>query len=270
MVLSCLGVWSVFARQHCSRSFVLDPDRSHTIALALPYSRLLGHYLRPVLPPKNQAFRNSQDLKFLQDFKIFRIPKFEANFRLIYVNVIDYVKIYGMDWTSTLFQAESKQTNEKTQKKSSKKKPWSKKKNGYFTTLIVTHTRDGTGQVFLDPTGKYQNHRRLTGFWPARSTSFFTENFCSLFNVSNKKLSKGGHGWGVKICDFTRGSQKKTQKKLGFLQKWLNFKTFFGLVSVWKTWSSAKRAQNKHKKNWRVQAKLLDVLSNDILRKAKK
>ena len=34
--------------------------------------------------------------------------------------------------------------------------------------------------------------------------------------------------------------------------------------------SSAKRAQNKHKKNWRVQAKLLDVLSNDIMQKAKK
>ena len=34
--------------------------------------------------------------------------------------------------------------------------------------------------------------------------------------------------------------------------------------------SSAKRAQNKHKKHWRAQAKLLDVLSNDNLRKAKK
>ena len=34
--------------------------------------------------------------------------------------------------------------------------------------------------------------------------------------------------------------------------------------------SSAKRAQNKHKKNWRAQAKLLDVLSDDILRKIKK
>ena len=34
--------------------------------------------------------------------------------------------------------------------------------------------------------------------------------------------------------------------------------------------SSAKRAQNKHKKHWRAQAKLLDVPSNDILRKAKK
>ena len=34
--------------------------------------------------------------------------------------------------------------------------------------------------------------------------------------------------------------------------------------------SSAKRAQNKHKKHWRVRAKLLDVLSDDILQKAKK
>ena len=30
--------------------------------------------------------------------------------------------------------------------------------------------------------------------------------------------------------------------------------------------SSTKRAQNKHKKNWRAQAKLSDVLSNDIMR----
>ena len=29
--------------------------------------------------------------------------------------------------------------------------------------------------------------------------------------------------------------------------------------------SCAKRAQNKHKKNWRAQAKLLDALSNDIM-----
>ena len=34
--------------------------------------------------------------------------------------------------------------------------------------------------------------------------------------------------------------------------------------------SSAKRAQKKHKKNWKAQANLLDVLSNDIMRKAKK
>ena len=34
--------------------------------------------------------------------------------------------------------------------------------------------------------------------------------------------------------------------------------------------SSTKRAQNKHKKNWRAQAKLLGILSNDVKRKAKK
>ena len=34
--------------------------------------------------------------------------------------------------------------------------------------------------------------------------------------------------------------------------------------------SSAKCVQNKHKKHWRAQAKLLNALSNDILRKAKK
>ena len=33
--------------------------------------------------------------------------------------------------------------------------------------------------------------------------------------------------------------------------------------------SSTKRAQNKHTTNWRTQAKLLDVLFNDIMRKAK-
>ena len=33
--------------------------------------------------------------------------------------------------------------------------------------------------------------------------------------------------------------------------------------------SSAKRAQNKYKKHWRAQAKLLDVLSDDIMQNAK-
>ena len=88
----------------------------------------------------------------------------------------------------------------------------------YFRVLNTVQSRDGTSQDFLDLTGKFQNHRRLTGrstgFWLARSTGFSTEIFCSLFNVSNKKFSKGGHGWGVKICDFARGSQKKTRKNV--------------------------------------------------------
>ena len=34
--------------------------------------------------------------------------------------------------------------------------------------------------------------------------------------------------------------------------------------------NSAQRAQNKHKKIWRAQAKLLDVLFNDFMHKSKK
>ena len=34
--------------------------------------------------------------------------------------------------------------------------------------------------------------------------------------------------------------------------------------------SNANCTQNKHKKHWRAQAKLLDILCNDIMRKAKK
>ena len=51
--------------------------------------------------------------------------------------------------------------------------------------------RDGTGQDFLDPTGKFQNHRRLTGrstgFWPARSTGFLKKVFvhCSMYLTQN-------------------------------------------------------------------------------------
>ena len=50
-------------------------------------------------------------------------------------------------------------------------------------------TRDGTRSRFPrpNPTGKFQNHRQLTG----RSTDFFTE----VFTESNEKFSKGGgHG----------------------------------------------------------------------------
>ena len=86
-----------------------------------------------------------------------------------------------------------------------------------WTRMLEAKAKDQrwnwSGFSRTDPTGKFQNHRRSTGFWPARSTGFFTESFCSLFNASNKKFSKGeGHRWGVKICDFGRGSQKKNAK----------------------------------------------------------
>ena len=101
-----------------------------------------------------------------------------------------------------------------------------------------------------DPTGKFQNHRRLTGrstgFRPARSTSFFTEGSCSLLHFLQKNF-----------CIFCKNDS--------ILRPFLVKFRFQRPVL-----SSAKRAQNKHKKHWRAQAKLSDVLSNDILQKAKK
>ena len=74
-----------------------------------------------------------------------------------------------------------------------------------------------------DPTGKFQNHCRLTGrstgFWPAQSTGFFTENFCSLFNVSYQKFSKGCMGEVLKFVTLRGGLRKKCKKNLRFLQK---------------------------------------------------
>ena len=76
----------------------------------------------------------------------------------------------------------------------------------------------------------------------------------------------------LKIATLDRGLRKKMQK---------NFCVFCRNDSILRPFlvkfrferpvlSSAKRAQNKHKKHWRAQAKLLAVLSSDILRKAKK
>ena len=112
-----------------------------------------------------------------------------------------------------------------------------------------------------DPTGKFQNHRRLTGWSIGRLTGLM-QNF-----------QKGGrHGWGVKICDFRRGSlTKKSKTFLRFCKNDSILRPFLVKFPFERpVLSSAKRAQNKHKKHWRAQAKLLNVLSNDILRKAKK
>ena len=76
----------------------------------------------------------------------------------------------------------------------------------------------------------------------------------------------------LKFVTFDGGLRKKTQK---------NFSVFCKNDSILRSslvkfrfecpvLSSSKHAQNKHKKHWRAQAKLLNVLSNDILRKAKK
>ena len=116
----------------------------------------------------------------------------------------------------------------------------------YTQNLIwpATRPRDGTGQDFLDPT-RPVNFKIIAG-WPARSTGYFTEGFSSLFNVFKEKFSKGGHGWGVKICNFGRGSQKKKRKKsFAVFAKMIQFYDLFwlsfGLNDLF--WA----AQNVHK-----------------------
>ena len=102
---------------------------------------------------------------------------------------------------------------------------------------------------------------------------FFYRRFLFTVHVFNEIFSKGGHGWGVKICDFGRGSQKRTQKNFCVFCKNDSILRPFLVKFRFETsvLSSAKCAQNKHKKHWRAQTKLLNVLFCDhILRKAKK
>ena len=76
----------------------------------------------------------------------------------------------------------------------------------------------------------------------------------------------------LKFVTLDRGLRKKTQKKFCDYCKNDSILRPF-LVKFWfecPVLSSAKRAQNKHKKHWRAQTKLLDVLSNGILRKGQK
>ena len=76
----------------------------------------------------------------------------------------------------------------------------------------------------------------------------------------------------LKFVTLDGGFTKKTQK---------NFCVFCKNNSILRTFyvkfqfersvlSSAKRAQSKHKRNWRAPAKLSYVLSDNIMRKAKK
>ena len=73
----------------------------------------------------------------------------------------------------------------------------------------------------------------------------------------------------LKFVTLDEGLRKKTQKN--FCKNDSILRPFLVKLRFARTvLNSAKCAQNKHKKNWRAQAKLLDVLSNDIMRKAKK
>ena len=89
----------------------------------------------------------------------------------------------------------------------------------YFTRWLV-HTRDGTGQDFLDPTGKFQNHRRLTGFLPKVFLHY------SMYLMKNFQM--GGHGWGIKNLILDGGLRKNFQP--WNTQK--NFCVFFAFFRV--------------------------------------
>ena len=76
----------------------------------------------------------------------------------------------------------------------------------------------------------------------------------------------------LKFVTLDGGLRKKTQKNVCVFCKNDSISRPFSVKFRFEcpALSSAKRAQNKHKKNWRAQAKLLNVLSNDIMQKAKK
>ena len=75
----------------------------------------------------------------------------------------------------------------------------------------------------------------------------------------------------LKFVTLDGGLEKKTQKKFCFVCKNDSIIRLFLFKFRFKrpVLSSAKRVQNKHKNHWRVQAKLLDVLFNDIMRRPK-
>ena len=82
----------------------------------------------------------------------------------------------------------------------------------------------------------------------------------------------GGMEEVLKFVTLDGGLRKRTQKNFCVFCKNDSILRPF-LVKFWfrrPVLSSTKRAQNKHKKHWRAQDKLLDVLSNDILQKIKK
>ena len=82
--------------------------------------------------------------------------------------------------------------------------------------LTKVQIRDGTGQDFLDPTGKFQNHRRLTG----RSTVFLQKVFvhCLMFLM---KFFQTGRGTGevLKFVTLDGGLRKKRERTFAFFAK---------------------------------------------------
>ena len=74
----------------------------------------------------------------------------------------------------------------------------------------------------------------------------------------------------LKLVTLDEGLRKKCKKVLFFCKNDSMLRPFlFKLRFERPVLSSTKRAQNKHKNHWRAQAKLLDVFSNDIMRRPK-
>ena len=119
---------------------------------------------------------------------------------------------------------------------------------------------------------------RSTGFWPARSfyRSFFLFFLQKVFVHCLMYLMKNFQNEGMvevlKFVTLDGGLRKKTQKNFCvFCKNEWSFRPFLVTFRFERlVLSSAKRTQNKYKKHRRAQAKLLDVLSHDIMRKAKK
>ena len=76
----------------------------------------------------------------------------------------------------------------------------------------------------------------------------------------------------LKFVTLDGSLRKKTQKNFGvFCKNDSILRTFLVKFRFERpVLSSEKRTQNKYKKHWRAQAKLLDVLSDDIMQNAKK
>ena len=74
----------------------------------------------------------------------------------------------------------------------------------------------------------------------------------------------------LKFVTLDGGLREKQKKVLFFCKNGSILRPFLFKFRFQKpVLSSAKRAQNKHKNHSRAQAKLLDVLSNDIMRRPK-
>ena len=86
-----------------------------------------------------------------------------------------------------------------------------------------------------------------------------------------KNFQKGGMGEVLKFVTLDGGRRKKQKKNFCvFCKNDSILRPFLDkFLFEWPVLSSAKRTQNKDKKHWRAQAKLLDVLYDDILQKAK-